>query len=58
MFSCVVAGGLAIGVKMSHAISDAFSSFMFVNTWASIANSNKQYKNTYFSPFFEISKAF
>ncbi|CAO2812865.1 unnamed protein product [Amaranthus hypochondriacus] len=55
VFMC---GGLAISVKMSHAISDAFSSFMFVNTWASIASSNKQHKITRFSPCFEISKAF
>ncbi|KAL2938709.1 Salutaridinol 7-O-acetyltransferase [Bienertia sinuspersici] len=35
VFAC---GGIAIGVKMSHAISDAFSLLMFVKTWASMAN--------------------
>ncbi|XP_021724740.1 acetyl-CoA-benzylalcohol acetyltransferase-like [Chenopodium quinoa] len=57
VFTC---GGLAIGVKMSHAISDAFSFVMFVKTWASmVANGNNQYHhNLCGRPCFDIWKLF
>ncbi|XP_010666058.3 stemmadenine O-acetyltransferase [Beta vulgaris subsp. vulgaris] len=54
VFAC---GALAIGVKMSHAISDAFSFFMFMKTWASIANGNHDTVRLN-RPYFEISKLF
>ncbi|KAL2943656.1 Vinorine synthase [Bienertia sinuspersici] len=55
-FAC---GGIAIGLKMSHAISDAFSMVMFVNAWASMTNNNgKNHKKLPIYPNFGISKHF
>lgn len=56
VFTC---GGLAIGVRMSHAISDAFSLVMFVKTWASMANRNNHHTNLgCVLPSFEMWKLF
>ncbi|KAL9244316.1 hypothetical protein vseg_018103 [Gypsophila vaccaria] len=49
-------GGVAIGIKMSHTISDAFSFAMFARTWASIASDEAQSISP--SPLFEIWKQF
>ncbi|XP_059657763.1 stemmadenine O-acetyltransferase-like [Cornus florida] len=37
MFTC---GGIAISIGISHKVADAFSFFMFVNSWAAIASAN------------------
>ncbi|XP_021724742.1 acetyl-CoA-benzylalcohol acetyltransferase-like [Chenopodium quinoa] len=56
VFAC---GGIAIGVKMNHVVSDAFSLTMFVKTWASIANNNGNYHHALLGcPNFEICKLF
>ncbi|KAL9244315.1 hypothetical protein vseg_018102 [Gypsophila vaccaria] len=52
-FAC---GGMAIGIKMSHAVCDAFSFALFVKTWSSIARGEIQ--SITHSPIFEIWKSF
>ncbi|KAL2938707.1 Acetyl-CoA-benzylalcohol acetyltransferase [Bienertia sinuspersici] len=57
--NCFSCGGLAIGVKMNHVISDAFSLLMFVKTWASMANTGKEDHLTVADPpLFETWKIF
>ncbi|KAK9713133.1 hypothetical protein RND81_06G005400 [Saponaria officinalis] len=47
VFAC---GGVAIGIKMSHAICDAFSVAMFVKTWTSIASGDSEIQSLTPSP--------
>lgn len=45
IFSC---GGIVLGIKMNHVLSDGFSIFMFVKTWASIARGSNNFPHPYF----------
>ncbi|XP_074275135.1 stemmadenine O-acetyltransferase-like [Silene latifolia] len=52
-FAC---GGIAIGIKINHVVSDGFSFAMFVKTWAEMASGGAE--PPYLRPRFEIWREF
>ncbi|KAK9676676.1 hypothetical protein RND81_11G092900 [Saponaria officinalis] len=53
IFSC---GGVAIGVKSNHRITDGFSLLMFLNAWADITNGKDPAQIA--GPYFDTAKLF